>query len=487
MTQPAPNATKSLKRPNEDSAEVSADQAGNAVPQAPMVPQRALSLTQEQMSKLTPAQQAQVKAQLLKAQDASNAAGGKAPQSRAVPTADDLRARMSDPVRISKLNSMMAEVERTLPPGQPSQIPPQVRSSLQASLQKQLSTLKKVDGAIRAFYASFDVDSGSEAVIRQIMTARCLLFREMNLENGMLNDQVTLPTEGFKTHLRTILNFVTKIGSRMSQTQQNQNANAQAGPQQPQPGPDSSLVTTPAQLNAANLKQHTESQQRGSKAPQAPTTDRPPFPLGGAQSPSGAPKYFDEAPRVTNLVLPDKKRPRVDGGSATSTPGPRPSPRMGTGKSNSPELKRQPAPDKQMPQKPTFKCKEAACEYSIRGFDTQNELDAHFSIAHAVHDNPLQFALESMAGYLEVDPKTGEPKVDATAVKPTAKPAAPATSSACSSAGDQDRTGPWPCAKRLDSCGRTRSYPDGTHTDTDWYQEARHQPTCSRHRRRWRR
>ncbi len=391
-----------------------------------MVPQRPLNLTQEQMSKLTPAQQAQVKAQLLKAQDASNAAGGKAPQQpRSVPSADDLRARISDPVRMNKLSSMMAEVERTLPPGQPTQIPPPVRAQLQGTLQKQLSMLKKVDGAIRAFYASFDVDSGSENVIRQIMTARCLLFREMNLDSGMLNDQITLPTDGFKTHLRTILNFVNKIGARMSQTQQNQNANAQAGLQQSQAGSDPSLATPPAQLNAANLKQHTESQQRGSssKAPSAPTTDRPPFPLGGGQSPSGAPKYFDEAPRLTNLVLPDKKRQRMDGGSASSTPGPKPSPRMGAGKGNSPELKRQPAPDKQTPQKPTFKCQEAVCEYSVRGFDTQNELDAHISIAHAIHDNPLQFALDSMAEYLDVDAKTGEPKVDANAAKPTVKPA----------------------------------------------------------------
>ncbi|KAJ4993670.1 hypothetical protein SVAN01_00724 [Stagonosporopsis vannaccii] len=424
MAQPTPNPAKNLKRPNEDSAEGTADQASGNAPQASMGAQRPLPhLTQEQISKLTPTQQAQVKAQLLKAQDASNA--GKVPQqSRPVPSADDLRARISDPVRMNKLTTIMAEVERTLPAGQPTQIPPQVRASLQGTLQKQLSMLKKVDGAIRAFYASFDVDSGSEGVIRQIMTARCLLFREMNLENGMLNDQITLPTDGFKAHLRTILNFVTKIGARMSQTQQ-QNANAQAVPQQAQTGSDPSLATPPAQLNAANLKQHTESQQRGSnsKAPQAPTTDRPPFPLGGGQSPSGAPKYFDEAPRLTNLVLPDKKRQRMDGGSASSTPGPKPSPRMGAGKGNSPELKRQPVPDKQAPPKATFKCKEGACEYSVRGFDTQGELDAHISIAHAIHDNPLQFALESMADYLEVDAKTGDPKVDVNASKLTTKPA----------------------------------------------------------------
>jgi hypothetical protein len=430
--QAAPNTAKNLKRPNEDFVETNADQSGsNAAPQASMVPQRAMNLTQEQISKLTPDQQAIVRTHLLKAQDASNPANGKTPQQpRPVPSAEDLRARLNDPVRMNKLNAIMAEVEKALPPGQPTQIPLQIRASLQTTLQQKLTMLKKVDGAIRAFYASFDVESGSEGVIKNMMMARCLLFREINLETGMLNDQVTLSVDGFKTHLRNIINFVTKIGTRMSQTQQSQNANAQAGQQPAQSGSDPSLATPPAQLNAANLKQHTESQQRSGKAPSAPTTDRPPFPLGGGQSPSGAPKYFDEAPRLTNLVLPDKKRQRVDGGSASSTPGPKPSPRMGTGKGNSPELKRQPAPDKQMPQKPTFKCKEATCEYSVRGFETQTELDAHFSIAHVFHDNPAQFALESMAEYLEVDVKTGEPKVSANISKPMTKPVPAPSSSA---------------------------------------------------------
>jgi hypothetical protein len=236
----------------------------------------------------------------------------------------------------------------------------------------------------------------------------------------MLNETVNLSVDGFKNHLRAIINFVNKIVSQMTQAQQAQQANLQPDQQQSQPGAE--LATPPAQLNAANLKQHTESHQRGSKAPQAPTTDRPPFPLGGGQSPSGAPKYFDEAPRPISLVLPDKKRARVDGGSASSTPGPRPSPRMSGGKGNSPELKRQPGPDKQMPQKPTFKCKEANCEYSVRGFEQQHELEAHVSIAHTVHENPLQFALESMADYLDVDVKTGEARIDPS--KPaTAKPA----------------------------------------------------------------
>jgi hypothetical protein len=76
-----------------------------------------------------------------------------------------------------------------------------------------------------------------------------------------------------------------------------------------------------------------------------------------------------------------------------------------------------------MPQRPTFKCKSADCEYSVRGFETQAELEAHFNLVHAMIDNPLQFAIDSMADFMDVDQKTGEPKVDPAASKPVAKPA----------------------------------------------------------------
>ncbi|KAF1935636.1 hypothetical protein EJ02DRAFT_460202 [Clathrospora elynae] len=214
--------------------------------------------------------------------------------------------------------------------------------------------------------------------------------------------------------MSTTLKFVTKIMERMRQ-QQGQNTAGQ------QPQPQGSTVP-PAQLNAANLK-IVEQQQRNQKAPSAPTTDRPPFPIG-ADSGHGVAHYFEATRPVTNLVLPEKKRAKLEVGSQTSTPAAKASPRTGSGMGNSPELKRQPPPEKQVPQRPTFKCNFADCDYSIRGFDTPAELEAHSQI-HAKIENPLDFALESMADYLDVDQKTGEPKVDRTSAKRTSK-AAPA-------------------------------------------------------------
>lgn len=388
----------------------------NAASQAPAMAssksQPGLSLTQEQISKLTPAQQAQVKAQLLKAQDASNASN-KMQQQRGAPLGpEEIRSRMNDPARTRHLRHLVEETEKSLPQRQPVQLAPQLRAALQRSLKEQLPKLKQVDQALRIFHASYD-NSEPEPVIRQIIKARALIFQQINEADGTLHDQVTLTTDEFKNHMATVIKFVRTITEKMAQ-QKGQGTAAQ--PSQPPQGSSA----PPAQLNAANLK-IVEQQQRQSKPPSAPTTDRPPFPIG-ADSGHGAAHYFEGARPVTNLVLPEKKRAKLEGGSQTSTPGAKASPRVGSGTGSSPELKRQPPPDKQGPQKPSFRCKAADCEYSVRGFDTQAELEAHFNQLHAKIENPLQFALDSMAEYLDVDHKTGEPKVDRNIAKRPTKP-----------------------------------------------------------------
>jgi hypothetical protein len=405
------NVNKGTKRPNDDAAESSADAAPQAAAMASTKSQPGLNLTHEQMSKLTPAQHAQYKAQLLKAQDASN---NKMQQQRGgVVNHEELRQRMADPARTRQFKQLMDEVEKSIPARPPVQLPQQMRVPLQRSLKEQLHRLKQVDQALRIFHASYD-SSEPEQVLRQIMTSRVLLYQQIDLADGTLRPQVTLTIEEFKNHMGTTIKFVGKIMEKVKQQSAGQQPQLQGGSNAP-----------PAQLNAANLK-IVEQQNRSQKPPSAPTTDRPPFAIG-ADSGHGAAHYFEGARPVTNLVLPEKKRAKLEG-SQSSTPGARASPRIGSGTGNSPELRRQPPPEKQVPQKPTFRCNDASCEYSVRGFDTQGELEAHSQI-HAKVENPMQFALDSMADYLDVDQKTGEAKVDQNAAKraPKPAPAAPRT------------------------------------------------------------
>ncbi|KAH7402356.1 hypothetical protein DE146DRAFT_463601 [Phaeosphaeria sp. MPI-PUGE-AT-0046c] len=418
----------SKKRPIDDTMDATKDaNMNNAAPQAPaMVPNKSgpgLNFTAEQMSKMKPEQQARMKAQLLKAQDPSNAAGNKMQQQqqqqRPAPSPEEIRARMNDPVRMRAFNQIVEEVENSMPARPVVPMPPQLRATLQKSLKDQLDKLKKLDQAMRVYHVCYD-GAESEGVVRQIAKARALLFQQMNIQDGTLHDQVTLSADEFRSFMRSTLGFFAKITTRMAQ-QQSQNTTQQS---QPAPGSGAS----PAQLNAANLKivEEQEQEQRQHNAPSAPTTDRPPFALGD-QSARGAPTYFEGAKTVTNLVLPDKKRTKLDTVSQSSTPGPKASPRIGAGKGQSSEHTRQSQPDKQAPQRPTFRCKASDCEYSVRGFDTQAALDSHVAQMHVKIENPLQFALESMAEFLDVDPKTGDPKVDPNAAKRPLKAATTAS------------------------------------------------------------
>jgi hypothetical protein len=319
---------------------------------------------------------------------------------------------MADPARQKQLRQMMEEIEKSMPPRQPVSLAPPTRQALQKSLKENLARLRQLENCLRLFHASYDT-SDPEPVIRQIIRSRALLHQQMS-DDGTLHPQVTLTLEEFKSHLRTTLNFVAKITERMKQQTQGQSPAAQ----QPQA---QGSTAPPAQLNAANLK-IVEQQQRHQKAPSAPTTDRPPFAIG-AESGHGVAHYFEGSRPVTNLVLPEKKRAKLEAGSQTSTPtGARASPRMASGTGSSPELRRQAQPQPQIPQRPTFRCNDPGCEYSVRGFDTQPELEAHSQI-HAKIEDPLQFALQSMAEYCDVDQKTGEPKIDPNVAKRASKPA----------------------------------------------------------------
>jgi hypothetical protein len=406
QSHPTSNAgNKGTKRPNEDTAEPSTDAGPHAPAMASSRSQTGLNLTQEQMSKLTPAQAAQYRAQLLKAQDASNS---KIQQQRGTVNPEELRTRMADPARHKQFKQMVEEAEKSMPSRQPIPLPQQARAALQKSLRENIARLKQLDNCLRLFHASYTNDTAEpEAVVRQIARSRALLFQQMS-DDGTLHAQVTMTLDEFKAHLKPTLNFVAKITEKMKQSTQ-----GQSPAQQPQ-----GSTAPPAQLNAANLK-IVEQQQRHHKAPSAPTTDRPPFAIG-ADSGHGVAHYFEGARPVTNLVLPEKKRAKLEAGSQTSTPtGAKASPRMpGTG--SSPELRRQPQP--QIPQRPTFRCNDPSCEYSVHGFETQPELQVHSQI-HTKIEDPMQFALQSMAEYCDVDQKTGEPKVDPNAAKRASKPA----------------------------------------------------------------
>lgn len=238
----------------------------------------------------------------------------------------------------------------------------------------------------------------------------------------------------------------TYIGHQMkqmqSQMQAQQNKPGQVRPtptqqrteptSQPQQPP--ALQHRPASISLPRQDSQGAQARPKTKAPPAPTASAPPFPLG-APSPHGVPVYENLNNSLTpdKLQLPPQKRRKGNNGSAASTPANQATPGSGA----SPQLKMHPSPDhkrhlqaklEQQQQDRRFKCSDEYCEFSIRGFEKEDELQAHVAEAHKKIDNPLDFFLNSAASALEVDTEGNAktPKADANAANrklagPTAK------------------------------------------------------------------
>ncbi|PVH96761.1 hypothetical protein DM02DRAFT_534575 [Periconia macrospinosa] len=406
-TQPnsAAALNKGTKRPNDDGGDATVDgSSANMAPQAPaMVPsrsQQAPNFSQEQLQKMTP----QMRANLMKAQDASN---NKSQQPR-VPNMEEITAKMKDPAQETKFKTMLMEEEQRLPRGQAVQLTPEKRNTMQQLVKDQFNSIRKVEQALRVFLVTSH-GPDAENMARIIIKARCSLLRQLNPLDGTLRPEITINENEFREQIKNVISFVQKVMSRFapqgSQVQQNRDA------------------TQPHKLNDSNLKK-LEEEQRKTKAPPPPTNTHPPFPLPGkSNTPVPVPTYFTPPANIPNIKLPpNNKRIKMDPNSQNSTaPGTKGS---GGSKGGSPEIKRQQPP---AVQKPTFKCDHVDCEYASRGFDNQAELDAHVGQVHSKIDDPLQYALDTMADFLEVDQKTGKAKQESAqrAAKPASTPRAP--------------------------------------------------------------
>lgn len=388
----APAPKQGVKRPHDDGAGTN-DASANAAPQAPaMVASRSHqgigSMTPEQISNLPANQQEQMRAQLLKAQDASNAR----PQQRPPPLMQHIRR----PDEVQKFSNLAAEVEAEMQARpQPVYWSPEQRTKILAGLQHRWKMLQSSETILRATLALFG-DRG-ERTARDGWRLRARLAQVLDFQGKKVKDEIRMTEAEFST----VLPQFQRLISNASQDLQNfQNG-------QLQPTGSQAPANAPAQLNAANLaivERQEQQQRQQQKVPQAPVATRPPFQIGG-QSPRGAPTYFEGAPQVTNLKLPDKKRPRLDPGVAT--PASKASPHAG--KDTTPDKRPQAAPQKPAEPRPSFKCKEPDCEYASGGLQSQADLDQHIKESHQKIENPSAFAVEAMAGYLHVDQKTGLP------------------------------------------------------------------------------
>lgn len=254
----------------------------------------------------------------------------------------------------------------------------------------------------------------------------CMLrtnFLQQMTKTGEVNGYISLELnklEEMHNSFRKAMTFVmTKI--QQLQNQQSKPEQARSAPTQQ---PESSVQPQQQPLQPQNLQQRAaenmvrSASQTGarvkSKAPPAPTTSGPPFPLG-APSPHGVPTYDGIANNLTpdKLQLPPQKKRKGNNGSAASTPA-----NQGAtpGSGQSPQLKmQQQSPDhkrqqqikieqqQQQQQDRRFKCSDDYCVFSVKGFEKEEELQTHVAEAHKRIENPLDFFLSSAANALDVD------------------------------------------------------------------------------------
>ena len=159
---------------------------------------------------------------------------------------------------------------------------------------------------------------------------------------------------------------------------------------------------------------------RKQQAPPAPTSGRPPFPLG-ASSPHGIPQAYGKSDLTQEkLKFPaSKKRKGNQQGSNASTPVPA---QASLGPASSPPISKPTPPDAKTTSTgmekpaaaPTHLCPHADCPFHLKGFESAEELAKHETSAHEIEedeviDDPVQHALEAVAEGLGLN-KDGTPK-----------------------------------------------------------------------------
>ncbi|KAL8833220.1 MAG: hypothetical protein Q9170_004415 [Blastenia crenularia] len=319
--------------------------------------------------------------------------------------------------RDARLRQLMTEIGKNQPLRRPVPMSAPVKAQVAQKLREFGPLIQRMESSFPQFFRH----NHDENVAKQLIQIR-LLIKAQYLDNHFnLVDQFTISpgelddaTSKIKQYFAYVMRTFSKRPNNASQPGEQQQM--QRHPQQPAGNQEK------AQLSAANLKEQQKQQDmlqaqraaamqkqhlnHGNRAPPAPTSDKPPFPLG-PQSPHGIPLYHQGPTTLTadQLVLPVPKRRKSNHHqpSAGSTPIPVQEAKSSplNIKLSSPEVQKTAIP--QM----SFKCGISSCTSGQMGFATQSELEQHNADEHEpkeeIIEDPWEFALESMRTALGLD------------------------------------------------------------------------------------
>jgi hypothetical protein len=409
-------------------------QANKARPSGPVAGAKAY--TPQQLANLDPVAREQLKKRyesLRQANAGAQPVQGGASQPPQVSTA---------PQPNGSENTTMAETDATFKrlyqevnhtKGPQIQQDPQVVEQITGILRKIYKTYSQID---RIFATALRLPAFSEDRIKQLMRAKIMVYHNWNAETDNIKGYLSLTLQNVMYAQQLISEFLRDMNQAKTQGHFNQQSSQQAQnqgqklQQQQQQVMNAKHPVGQAPNMEKSGSKHGRKASSSSKPPPAPT-DNKSFDWGvGVASPHGIPKYESRVGQLTpdKLIMPSNKRRRTgqpestEGTPAgqTSTPSGA-SPGNAPVKSHSPEQLRkaqsQAKVEAEERDKKRWKCtKDAACEASIAGFETEDELKKHFDSIHEEIENPLQFLLDSAARTLGVD-LDGKPLPDKAADK----------------------------------------------------------------------
>ncbi|GIZ41021.1 hypothetical protein CKM354_000433800 [Cercospora kikuchii] len=403
---------------SDDVVEVSNPALQQQAPQAP--PMQASQSqqqgpTREQLAQMPPEQRAAFmqkrQAQLDALRKAQGGVGGAAPA-----------PAMSQQEASLRLTNIMKEIQSTTPKGPPVNMDPQSQEKVKAALQRLYKPIFQMSTTF-----PMAMTWGLEAPLRDIIRAKLLLQQNVKDEQATMRDYYSLTQQQLQEMERAVSGYMNEFKQLQLRIQAQKGA---AGKDQQSQAPP--MAAAPSQQGHARKPSH-------ARAPPAPTDDKK-FDWS-AQSP-GVPMYAQDQPGLTQDKLkfpPQKKRKPNQPGSQVSTPAAQAttpananaSPALGSGKGQqSPEQIKKTqqqlkADMEREAESRRFKCKDSSCEHSLRGFDTEAQLNEHDKAQHQPVDDPLGFFLENATKALDVD-KDGnanaKPNAQAAKAAPLAKP-----------------------------------------------------------------
>ena len=314
-------------------------------------------------------------------------------QQKSSPAQSQQVGQPRDP-KAMRYKQIQEEIKGTLQTGPTIPMDDKTRAFMAHLLEKNIDFMKHSEMGVFQHYNSIDP---SENALREAERDRQMLLKQYKDDQKTPAPQFTMTVKDtYEKFQKLRLQFVAVTDKRKKEKA------AALGPLQPSTPQGSQTATMqsqqsqPAATAQPMLKQPSKQKHtRDKDPPPAPTTHKPPYPLGASPPPHGIPTYGQSVPELTQdkLALPPAKKRKLGPGQEQSKAAASTAAR---GKQQFPQ---------QTNLEGAFKCSVPGCERAKKGFMTIEALAQHIEEAHKEKDpeNPLAFALEQARHALGLD------------------------------------------------------------------------------------